>query len=112
MNFNVAGKNLMLSALSSSLTAALYTGSNFTTNEVTGGAYARKSVTYSAASGGSRDASALATFDVPAGTTITHAALFDGATRIAEGALVASEAYTEAGKYQLTDSDLILSDPL
>lgn len=110
MNFTDDGKNIMLGALSNSLTAALYTGSNFTTDEVTGGAYARKTVTYSAPTGANRNASALPTFDVPAGTTITHVALFDGVTRIASGALLASEAYTAAGKYQLTDSDLILND--
>ena len=43
MQFNTAGHNLMLDALSN-LTVALFTGPDFTLNEVTGGTYARQSI--------------------------------------------------------------------
>jgi hypothetical protein len=111
MNFTLAGKNQLLNTLGG-LTAALYTTSNFSTGEVTGGAYARKAITYNTATTGTKTASVLPIFDIPAGVTITHAALFSGVTRIAEGPLVAFEAYTAAGKYQLTASDLALTDPV
>jgi hypothetical protein len=50
-------------------------------NEVTGGspAYARKSITWSAASAGSKSISAAQTFDVPA-TTVRAVALYDAST--------------------------------
>jgi hypothetical protein len=51
-------------------------------NELTGGspAYARKSITWSAAASGSKDISAAVTFDVPAGTTVRAVALYDAST--------------------------------
>jgi hypothetical protein len=52
-------------------------------NEVTGGspAYARKAITWSAATGaGTRSISAAQTFDVPAGTTVRAVAAYDAAT--------------------------------
>lgn len=51
------------------------------TSEVTGGtpAYARKALTWSAASGTTK-AAAQVTFDVPAGTTVTHFGLWSAST--------------------------------
>jgi hypothetical protein len=52
-------------------------------NEVTGGspAYARKAITWSAATGtGTRSISAAQTFDVPASTTVRAVAAYDAAT--------------------------------
>lgn len=72
-------KNLMLEALDESLGTGADFGSLHTaysttgTNEVTGGspAYARKGITWAAASGGSKAlAATLPTWDVPAGTTV------------------------------------------
>lgn len=111
MNFTNSGKNTMLAALSGAITGALYTGADFDNDEVTGGGYSRQSITYDAAVAGNRNASALPEFDVPAGTTITHFALWMGGNRIAEGPLPANESYTKVGKYQLTDSDLTLNNP-
>jgi hypothetical protein len=83
------GKNLMLSALGvASATNAdfgsLHTAYSTTgTNEVTGGspAYARKALTWAAASGGSMAlAATLPTWDVPAGTTVAWWGGWDAVT--------------------------------
>lgn len=52
------------------------------TSEVTGGspAYARKALTWAAASGRSKATSASAVFDVPAGTTVRWVGLWDAVT--------------------------------
>lgn len=74
-------------------------------NEVSGGSYARKAITWGAASGGIRSGSV--TFDVPAGTTITHAG---GWTALTAGTfkggaeLSGEETFGSAGTYQLTAS--------
>jgi hypothetical protein len=68
--YTTAAKNNMLGALGVTH-ASLHTAYSATgANEVTGGspAYARKSITLAAASGGSRAASTQPVFDVPAGT--------------------------------------------
>jgi len=53
-----------------------------TGNEVTGGspAYARKSLTWSAASAGSKAMSGTLVFDVPASTTVRAIATYDAST--------------------------------
>lgn len=75
------------------------------TSEVTGGtpAYARKALTWAAASGGSKGA-AMVTFDVPAGT-ITHFGLWTavtGGTFRGGAALPANETYGAQGTYDLS----------
>lgn len=71
MSLTVAAKNTMLNALSIDA-ASLHTSFPGLTgsSEVTGGApaYARKTVAFAAAAGGSRALSAAVTFDVPATT--------------------------------------------
>ncbi|QPG06574.1 hypothetical protein IT774_05215 [Salinimonas marina] len=112
MIFTNAGKAIMLDAISN-VTASLHTadpGAAGTLNEVSGGGYARKGITFAAATSGNRNATTLPTFDVPAGTTITHAAFWSGTTFIATGTLAIPEAYGGNGKYTLTDADLTLLD--
>lgn len=112
MIFTPAGKAAMLDSLSG-ITASLHTAdptNSGGTAELTGGSYARKSIGFAAASGGNRNANSLPTFNVPGGNTITHAALWIGATCIAKGPLANSEAYTGDGTYTLTDADLTLLD--
>lgn len=82
MSLVTAAKNTMLDALT--VTAlSLHSGFPGLTgaNEISGGApaYARKAVTFAAASGGSRTTSATVTFDVPA-TTVRWVGLWNGAT--------------------------------
>jgi len=88
MRFSSAAKNLMLDALDESIATGAKFGSLHTaysstgTNEVTGGspAYARKGMTWSAASSGSKATSASAVFDVPAATTVRWVGLWDTVT--------------------------------
>lgn len=77
-------------------------------SEVSGGApaYARKAISFTAAALGARDSEVAPEFDIPAGTTITHYALWEGANCVATGPLENSEAYAGQGKYTLTDVDI------
>jgi hypothetical protein len=77
-------------------------------SEVTGGspAYARKSITWNAASGGSMTASNQPVFDVPASTTVTHVGFFSA---VSSGtyfgmADVTDEAFGAQGTYTLTST--------
>lgn len=114
MPYTAAAKNLMLNALGAAVeTVSLHTadpGSNGA-NEVSGGspAYARKAITWgAAASGAIDDATNGATFDVPAGVTVTHVGFWDGATFMASDA-VTNEVFAAQGTYTLNDADLDLS---
>lgn len=90
--------------------AALFTadpGSSGTVvGEVTGGspAYARKAVSWGAASGGVITASV--TFDVPAGTTVTFAGVCTagtaGVSDLRDKVAVTSQAFATQGTYVLT----------
>lgn len=84
MPLNDAGRNAALDGLAAVATfASLHNGDPSTTgaNELTGGspAYARKSITYAAASGGTRANSAACLFDVPA-TTVAYVGLWSAVT--------------------------------
>lgn len=75
-------------------------------DEVTGGtpAYARKALTWAAAAGASKGA-AMVTFDIPAGTEITHFGLWtavSGGTFRGGSALPANETYGAQGTYDLS----------
>lgn len=113
MNLNTAGKNLLLSGNfdPTTITAALFTGSNFTTDELTGTGYTRQSVTYDAPAGGvlAVDDENLAVFTIPADSDFSYAALYHGATRIAEGAITA-QSYSTGGSYTLNEASITLAD--
>ena len=76
------------------------------TGEVTGGtpAYARKTLSWGAASGGV--ITATATFDVPAGTTVTYAAVCGSATAgtadLKDRVAVTSQTFATQGTYAVT----------
>lgn len=76
MPLNANGRNAMLSGgLGDAIgLLSLHTGDPGTTgaNEVSGGSYARKTVTWGSASGGTRSNSAAVTFDVPGSTTVFY----------------------------------------
>ncbi|HWU23095.1 MAG TPA: hypothetical protein VN088_16275 [Nocardioides sp.] len=78
-------------------------------SEVSGGspAYARKTVAYTTASGGTGcDLSAAVTFDVPA-STITHYGLWDASANFLGGeALSASQTFASQGTYELTSAPI------
>ncbi|PID44089.1 MAG: hypothetical protein CSB48_02915 [Proteobacteria bacterium] len=111
MSLTTAGKNMALDALG--ITAvSLHTGAPGDTgaaNEVSGGSYARQTMTFSAAASGSRDSSVQPVFDIPAGTTVSHYALWAGSTCVDAGALSAAETFAADGQYTLTDADISLS---
>lgn len=78
-------------------------------NEVTGGSYARQAVTWDAAASGSKASSADITFNVPSGTTITHAGGWTASTSgtfRGGGALGTSQAFGTAGTYKIASGDL------
>lgn len=95
--------------------ASLHTASPGDTgaNEVSGGspAYARKSVTFSAASAGAIDSSNAPAFDVPASTTVTHVGFWDASTggNFLGYADVTDEVFAGQGTYTLSDADLDLN---
>jgi hypothetical protein len=84
MPLTVAGQNAMVAGLSSVVThISLHTALSASgASEVTGGtpAYARKAVTWAAASGGTQANSGALTFDVPLGTTVVCAGKWSALT--------------------------------
>lgn len=91
--------------------ASLHTASPGDTgaNEVAGGApaYARKAITFGAAAAGAKAATTQPTFDVPAGTTITHVGFWDALAGSFLGyAAVTNEAFAAQGQYTLQSANL------
>lgn len=113
---NNTSKNLMLDALGAvAVWASLHTADPGTTgtSEVSGGspAYARKAITWNAASGAGLDNNANPVFDVPAGTTITHFGLWSASsagTFYGSGDIT-DEVFGGQGSYTLSDADLTLT---
>lgn len=111
-----ASKNTMLDHLGTlGLYVSLHTADPGATgtNEVTGGspAYARKSVTWAAASGGSKAASNQPEFDVPASTTITHVGIWSASTSgtFYGSGTITSETFAAQGTYTLTNLTIDLN---
>ena len=90
-------------------------GANSATAEVSGGspAYARKAVTWNAASGGTATQNGDVVLDIPAGTTVTYVSLWNtaGTVRYLKKA-VTSETFGAQGTYTVkgTTSTLDLND--
>lgn len=80
--FTTAARNAMLGGFPGTHLSAHSAYSSTGANELTGGtpAYARKAVTYAAASGEARAASNTPTFDVPAGATVRWIGMWDALT--------------------------------
>jgi hypothetical protein len=82
-------------------------------SEVTGGspAYARKSITWSAASAGSMTASNQPQFDVPASTTVTHVGFWSAVTSGTYMGMadVTDESFGSQGTYTLTSTTVSLT---
>lgn len=113
MPFTTAGKNTMLDAMGITY-AALFNGDPESGGtEITGGspAYARKSVSFSAASGGTKNASNQPVFDVPNGATVSYVAYYNassGGTLLAK-AVVTTEVFGAQGTYTLTSEAFSLT---
>lgn len=109
-----AGKALMLDGFAASVTyVSLHTADPSTggTSEVTGGspAYARKTLSWAASSGGSKSSNASIVFDVPASTTITHLGYWSagtGGTYYGSRALDASQTFATQGTYTIASGSL------
>lgn len=116
MGLNATALNAMLTHLASLIgylslhTDAVGGGSG---NEVTGGspAYARKAVTWNAASGGALDNSNTSVFDVPAGTTVRRVGFQSAVTAgtYYGDADVTDETFGAQGTYTVTDADITLT---
>jgi hypothetical protein len=115
MGLNNNAKNVMLDALGAvAVWASLHTADPGTTgtSEVTGGspAYARKAITWNPASAGDLDNNANPTFDVPAGTTITHLGLWSASSGgTFYGSFdITDETFGGQGTYTTSDVDVTL----
>jgi len=82
-------------------------------SEVTGGtpAYARKSITWSAASAGSMSASNQPVFDVPPATTVSHVGFWSAVTAGTYFGMadVTDETFGAQGTYTLTSTTVSLT---
>lgn len=110
MPLTTFGKNKQANAIAYDK-ASIHTaapGDDGSANELVGGtpAYARKTISFAAAVAGARDSEVAPAFDIPAGVTISHFALWEGANCVATGALATAESYASQGKYTLTDVDI------
>lgn len=78
MPFTTAGKNQMLDNLGVTHVSAHTADPGDTgANEVSGGSYARQSITFGAAAAGALDSSNTPVIPIPAGTTVTHLGFLD-----------------------------------
>lgn len=80
-------------------------------NEVSGGSYARQSLTFAAAASGNLDSSNQPVIPVPAGTTITHLGLWSalsGGTFYGSVDIV-DETFASVGQYTVNDLDVNLT---
>lgn len=109
MPINLTGRNYMLDQLGTILThVALYTDDAATT-EVTGGTYARKAITWAAASAGSKAINGtMPVFDVPAGTTVRAVGFMTAISAGTQHAMynVVDETFAANGTYTITSASI------
>lgn len=84
------------------------------TDEVSGGSYARKAVTFAAASGGTSATNATVTFDAATASwgSITHVAVMDAATGgnvLFWGAVTTAKTIDTGDTFQVTSGNLTIS---
>lgn len=105
---NTDAKNYMLTQLATVATkAALYSDAS---TEVTGGTYARQTITWGTASGGSISDTSIPAFNIPAGQTVAIVKLFNTAGTVEYASFdVTDETFTNAGTYTITDLTLDLN---
>lgn len=113
---NNTAKNLMLDALNAATFASLHTADPGPTGtgEVGGGspAYARKALSWAAASAASKASSAGLVFDVPGSTTITHLGYWSalsGGTFYGSRPLDASQTFATQGTYTVATGGVVES---
>ncbi len=114
VGLNNTGKGIMLEAIDATFAfASLHTDDPGTggTSEVTGGtpAYARKALSWAAASGGTKSSDGPLVFDVPASTTIKflgYWSLVSGGTFYGSRALDTNQTFATQGTYTVAAGDV------
>lgn len=104
MATTTAFKNLLLGA-SDIDTLSLHSGdpgSDGSTNEVSGGGYARQSCTFAAAASGERALSAAVDFSTPASQSVTYLGFWASSTFRGSKALTGDLVANSAGQYRVT----------
>jgi hypothetical protein len=117
-DYDTRARNLGVDAITAATTRiALHSGdpgaADTADNELSGGspAYARKAVTWAAATGGSADETSSPVFDVAAGSTVSWISGWNTAgTQRTFKKDVTNEVFGAQGTYTLTDLDLDLND--
>lgn len=110
-SITTAGKNVALDAIGTACAyMALYTDDTCET-EVAGGSYARKGITWSAASNGSKAISNTPAFDVPTSTTVKGAAVVTADSGGSQHAIVnvTDEVFAGAGTYTVTSASISIT---
>lgn len=107
-------KNLMLDALPSTVYVSAHTAAPGESgiNEVSGGSYARQSMSVAAAASSARDSSSQPAIPIPAGTTVTHTGIWDAASGgnfLGYSALASNETFSNAGTLTIADADFLLT---
>lgn len=111
MSLNDTGKNVMLDALRAvTIFVSAHDGDPGTTgiNELSGGVYARESITWNAASGGAIDSSNQPVIDCNSGDGVYHLGLWGSVTvgTFYGSADVTDEDFGADGTYTVTDFDI------
>ncbi len=111
MPYSTHAKNLMLDSLGvTHVSAHTAIPDADGSGEVSGGAYARKSITYGGASAGAKDSTNQPELDIPAGTTVQAVGYWTAVTGgTFLGYTAVTETYTNAGTLTVADSDLDLN---
>lgn len=111
MPINTSGKNTMLDYIGTICThVALYSDAGGTT-EITGGSYARQSITWASASSGSKAISNQPVFQIPAGATVSTIGIVTASSGGTQHALfdATDETYGGAGTYTITSLSISLT---
>jgi hypothetical protein len=115
MAYSTYFKNTALDAVITGVYVSAHTADPGITgaSEVSGGspAYARKAISFAAASSGSKAASSTPAIDVPAATTVTHLGFWDASTsgHFLAGANVDDETFNNQGTYTVNTATLDLN---
>jgi hypothetical protein len=105
---NETAKNYMLTQLAGQATKASLHIANG--DEVSGGTYARQTITWGTASGGSISDTSIPAFNIPASTTVATVKLWNSAGTVEYASFdVTDETFTNAGTYTITDLTLNLN---
>lgn len=109
-----SAKNIGLDDIGASAThIALFNGDPSGVGvEISGGSYARQSITWNTASAGNLDSINTPTFTVPAGSTVNYLALY---TALTGGTLlgyraITSQTFATEGSLVVSDFDIALND--